>query len=272
MTNKLGIIQGKMLLFGGVYSNLQALQSLKSIAVDEGVSPSNIICTGDVVGYCAQPEETVNTIRDWGIHSIIGNVEEQLREGGNDCGCEYEEGGRCASFAANWYPYAQIHLSDSSIAWMRSLPNHITFEYGGQQAFVVHGSYHHISEYIFRSTEWPTKQKNFEDTSADLIIAGHCGLPFHHQDNNKLWLNPGVIGMPANDGTERVWYAILEEKGGKLHFEHRSFTFNGDYTHDLMLRKHLPEEYAETLLTGLWDNNEILPDLETSQQGLALEF
>ncbi len=272
MTKDLGEIKGKMLLFGGVYSNLQALQELQKIASVEGIPPSNIICTGDVVGYCAQPEETVNVFRDWGAHCIIGNVEEQLREGGNDCGCDFEEGGRCASFADNWYPYAQLHLSDDSIYWMHTLPDYLAFEFNGKKFFVVHGSSHHISDYIFKSTGWEVKQREFEHTAADVIVAGHCGLPFHDRKEGKMWLNPGVIGMPANDGTERVWYGLLEESQGKIRFEHRTFTFNGDYTHDLMLRKHLPEEYAETILTGLWDNNEILPEEETGAQGVEIEL
>ncbi len=34
----------------------------------------------------------------------------------------------------------------------------------------------------------------------------------------------------------------------------------------------LPEEYANTLTNGLWDNCDILPENETRQQGKALEF
>jgi hypothetical protein len=26
----------------------------------------------------------------------------------------------------------------------------------------------------------------------------------------KRWINPGVIGMPANDGTERVWFLTMD--------------------------------------------------------------
>ncbi|HAD98403.1 MAG TPA: diadenosine tetraphosphatase [Cryomorphaceae bacterium] len=268
----LGTLEGKLLLFGGVYSNLQALEKLMKLAGEEGVEPSNIICTGDIVGYCAQPEETVNLFREWGVHAIAGNVEQNLREGGLDCGCEFKEGGRCESFAKNWYPYAQVNLSQGSVDWMETLPLNLSFHYHGKRVVVVHGSYYFISEYIFRSTPWSIKQKNFEDTKADIIVAGHCGLPFSDEQNDKLWLNPGVIGMPANDGTPRVWYAIMDKVNGDIYFEHRSFTFNADYTHDLMMRKHLPDAYAETLLTGLWDNNEILPREETERQGEAIEF
>jgi hypothetical protein len=32
----------------------------------------------------------------------------------------------------------------------------------------------------------------------------------------------------------------------------------------------LPKAYSETLATGFWDNCEILPDIETEEQGKVL--
>ncbi len=89
---------GKILVFGGVYSNLQALETLQKVAEKEGISPDNIICTGDIVGYCAQPSECLDAIEKWGIHAIQGNVEENLLSGNDDCGCNFRGGGRCEKF------------------------------------------------------------------------------------------------------------------------------------------------------------------------------
>ena len=43
-----GVFEGPLVLFGGVYSNLQALEAL---IAEVGERPA--ICTGDVVAYCA---------------------------------------------------------------------------------------------------------------------------------------------------------------------------------------------------------------------------
>ena len=75
----IGSISGKVLIFGGVYSNLQALEKLKSIAKNLNLSPDICICTRDIFGYCAQHEETVKLFKLWVVHSILGNVEIQLR-------------------------------------------------------------------------------------------------------------------------------------------------------------------------------------------------
>ena len=95
--NDIGELSGKILVFGGVYSNLQALQSLKELAEDLDISPDNCICTGDIVGYCAQPEETIQFFRSWGAQTIAGNVEIQLANDEEDCGCDFREGSRCES-------------------------------------------------------------------------------------------------------------------------------------------------------------------------------
>lgn len=272
-TKHLGTLTGKVLLFGGVYSNLQALEQLKMIAEQENIAPENIICTGDIAGYCADPEECQQMVRQWGVHCIAGNVEIQLREGLEDCGCDFSVDSRCDLFAKQWYPYAQKQTSSETIEWLKSMPEFLRFDYYGKKCLVVHGSYFHTSEFVFKSTPWKEKEKNFAATGADVILAGHCGLPFNDLQNGKHWLNPGVIGMPANDGTTRVWYMILDsDQDGTFSFVHRSFEYDHEETFARMLETELPIAYAKTLTSGLWDNNDILPEEETVAQGVLLAF
>ncbi|OIQ23162.1 metallophosphoesterase family protein [Lacinutrix sp. MedPE-SW] len=268
--NNIGTLKGKVLLFGGVYSNLQALEALKAIAEKEEIPAENCICTGDIVGYCAQPEETVQLFKLWKANSILGNVEIQLIENAEDCGCDFTEGSRCDGFSKLWYPYAQSLLSKSSINHLETFPDHIVFEYAGKKISVVHGDYFNVSEFIFKSTSWQKKEETFNATQSDVIVAGHCGLPFYHEENNKLWLNPGVIGMPANDGSPQVWYAILDDTNGDLKFKHHNLDYNYKLTNKLMQNGLLPEEYARTIVTGIWDNTEILPAVESGLQGFGI--
>lgn len=262
-----------LLLFGGPYSNLHSLEALKRIAEAKGFLPEQIICTGDILGYCAQPEETVQAIREWGIRSICGNVEIQLREGAADCGCDFSEGGACDMYSKTWYPFAQSRLSKESMAYIASLPEQLRLDIAGKSAVVVHGSHHETAEFIFRSTPWSVKERNFIDAEADIIIAGHCGLPFSEEKEGRLWLNPGVIGMPANDGQSNVWYALLEVDAlrGELTVTHEHYTYDHQSAAHAMRANGLPEAYALTLETGLWDNCEILPAEETAAQGKKIE-
>lgn len=266
-----GKIKGRVLLFGGVYSNLHALRAVINLAHEEGIPAENCICTGDIVGYCAYPEQTIETFINWGGRSIAGNVEKQLASGEADCGCNFQTGGRCDTLSRQWYPFAQNEISEVSLDWLSGLPDHITFQMGDKKAIVVHGSFKDLSEFRFASDEEGRFLDDFENGGAELIIAGHSGLPFNRQFGDKKWLNPGVIGMPANDGTPRVWYMILEPKtDGGNSFEHRSLQYDHNSAYGAMLEKKLPEAYADTLISGIWDNMEILPPRERLQQGIPL--
>ncbi len=53
-----GGIKSDLLIFGGPYSNLAATQAILEKTESLNIKPSNIICTGDVVAYCAEPEQT----------------------------------------------------------------------------------------------------------------------------------------------------------------------------------------------------------------------
>lgn len=270
ITRSIDNLSGKLLVFGGPYSNLQALSVLKSIADQKGIAPTNIICTGDIIGYCAQPEETVQLVKQWGIHCIQGNVEENIISGEDDCGCNFTEGSRCDLFSRNWFPFAARSVSTSTLEWIATMPNQLRFSYAGKTVVVVHGSATYISEFVFKSTPWATKEQTFEATGAEVILAGHAGLPFADVRSNKYWLNAGVIGMPANDGTPRVWYLILDDATGELTYTFESFTYDHAQAHQLMVENGLPGSYAQTLLTGIWDNCEILPEAEKKLQGIEI--
>lgn len=259
----------EIFVFGGAYSNFQATQKLRYIAQNLGFSPNHIVCTGDVVGYCGQPQETIDLIRDWGVHVIAGNVELQLAEDKDDCGCNFEEGSRCANFSQTWFPYAQIHVNQESKDWMRALPTSAKIDFDGIAVGVVHGGIENVSEFIFKSTPQQAKKRVFETLGVDIVLAGHSGLPFHQKFGEDLWVNAGVIGMPANDGENEVWYAIVDLETKKV--EHLSFEYDWQLAKTQMLQNKLPASYANTLETGLWDNMEILPDHERSFKGRKMQ-
>lgn len=268
----LGNLTGKILLFGGVYSNLQALEVLIEVAKQEGIPSENCICTGDIVGYCAQPEETIQTFKNWNPHSIVGNVEIQLTNNEDDCGCDFKSGSRCDNFSQQWYPYAKSKVSKNALDYLSTLPDHIKFTYNNFNVFVVHGSYSNVSEYIFKSTPWDVKQETFNNTNSDIIIAGHSGLPFIDAKDNKTWINPGVIGMPANDGATEVWYVILDDSTKPFSINFRKLAYNHTLTSRLMLNGLLPKSYAKTIVNGIWDNMEILPKAERQLQGKPIKL
>ena len=63
------------IVFGGPYSNLEAMRALLQEAERLGIRGERLICTGDVVAYCADPRATVELVRSSGARVVRGNCE-----------------------------------------------------------------------------------------------------------------------------------------------------------------------------------------------------
>jgi len=272
MIKDIGKISGKVLVFGGPYSNYHAVTELQRIAENMNLRPDQVICTGDTVAYCAQPQETVHTIREWGIHVIAGNVEIQLFTRGNVCGCNVGYGTLCDILSRHWYTYARNAMTSDNLEWMGALPGFLKFEIGDRKILIVHGGFDEIAEHIYHSTPWERKQDQLEKAGADIIIGGHCGLPFMDHHGDRAWLNGGVLGMPANDGTPRVWYLTIEVEESGLRCTLHPMEYDFEKTAEKMEEVKLPKQYIQNIRTGIWPDMSQLPELEQKMQGKPLSF
>jgi predicted phosphodiesterase len=250
-----------LLVFGGPYSNLEATEALRRRADALAIPPGNVICTGDVVAYCAAPEETACLVADWGCHVIQGNCEQQLAVAAEDCACNFEEGTECAALAKGWYPYANARMSGEMRTWMGALPETLQFDYGGRSFRVVHGGTEIVNRWVFQS-ERDVLAEEVVRAGADVVIAGHAGIPFAARVDGHLWFNPGVIGMPANDGTTEVWYGLIRAIGGELLLSTHRLAYDHHGAAAAMRRSGHANGYARTLITGLWPSLDILPPAE----------
>jgi len=255
-----------LLVFGGPYSNLEATEALRRRADVLGIPPGNVICTGDIVAYCASPEETARLVADWGCHVIQGNCEQQLAVAAEDCACNFEDGTECATLAKGWYPYANTRMSDGMRAWMGGLPGTLHFDYAGRSFHVVHGGTAIVNRWVFQS-ERDVLAEEVVLSGADITIAGHSGIPYIARVGRRVWFNPGVIGMPANDGTAEVWYGLIRAiDGGVLLSTHR-LAYDHHTAAAAMRRSGHANGYARTLITGLWPSLDILPPAEREATG-----
>ncbi|MEM7292067.1 MAG: metallophosphoesterase family protein [Pseudomonadota bacterium] len=267
----LGNPDGPLLLFGGPYSNLQATQALRVEADRLGIPAQNIVCSGDVVAYCAQPRETIALLRDWGVAVVMGNCEESIADNADDCGCGFEPGSVCDTLSASWFSFTNSQIDEPDRDWMRTLPRRIDFGYAGKRFAVIHGSVSRINQFVFASTSAAELREEIDLADVDVVVGGHCGLPFTRSVGDKLWHNPGVIGMPANDGSQRGWYSLLSSDDGAITFEHVPLNYASDLAHQRMLDSGLDNGYASGLLSGLWPSMDVLPQIERAARGIALE-
>jgi predicted phosphodiesterase len=261
-----GPLRSPLLVFGGPYSNVRAVTALRAQAVALGVDAERTICTGDVVAYCAEPEETVAAISEWGCHVVAGNCEEQLAHDVDDCGCGFVQGSNCDRLAKDWYAFARRRISARSRAWMASLSKALVLTVGGRTVRVIHGGVDRINRFVFASQR-KLIAAQLEKSDADIVIAGHSGVPFIAGVGQRVWFNPGVVGMPANDGTSDVWYGLIETRGDDLILSTRRLTYDSLGAATAMRGSGHADGYAETLLTGLWPSIDILPRWERAASG-----
>jgi len=261
---------GPLLVFGGPYSNLEATQALLDEATRIEIPADRIICTGDVVAYGADPVATVELIRKSGCHVIMGNCEESLAAGSADCGCGFPAGSACERLSAAWFSHAVAELEYDALAWMGSLPRQIDVEIAGHRFAMVHGGVERINQFIFASTAAATKDEEIDKAGCDGVIAGHCGLPFTQTLGGRLWHNAGVIGMPANDGSQCVWFSIVTPERTGISIEHRAISYDHAAAAAKMRHVGLPEGYADALEIGLWPNCDVLPWKEVCEHGARL--
>jgi len=255
----LGDFNGPMLFFGGPYSNLQAFEALKDAAEHLEIPAERMICTGDVVAYCADAEATVQAVRAHGCTVVAGNCEKQLAEGSDDCACGFEDNSQCSILAQGWYAHALNQVSDDSREWMASCPDIAVFTKNGRRYAAIHGGVTNISRFI-----WPVSDEVafIEEIKAveavvgtvDGIIAGHSGIPFVDFVGRKLWINAGAIGMPPNDGMVQTRFVVLDDEPDIY-----SLSYDFSAARQAMENAGLTQGYHTALSTGHWPSEDTLP-------------
>lgn len=256
----LGVLSGDILVFGGVYSNLHALEALIEQAGRLGIPASNMICTGDVVAYCAYAQQSVERIRDLGCAVLAGNCEQQLAADADDCGCGFEEGSTCSLLSRTWYAHAKSQITAETRDWMAGLPDRITFAHNGLRYGVVHGAASNVSKFV-----WPVDTDAAIDVEIDLlqeqvgdvdrVLAGHTGIPMTREVGDKMWINAGAIGMPAHDGDIDTHFCVISENS----IENNLLEYNIEAAFQAMQANSLTQGYHATLKTGYWPSEDTLP-------------
>lgn len=256
----LGVLDGDVLLFGGPYSNVQALEALFGRARDADIPPARMICTGDVVAYCGAARACVAAVQVSGCAVVAGNCEKQLAADADDCGCGFEEGSTCDRLSVAWYDFARKQLDAEARKWMAAMPDVISFTHHGARYGVLHGGVTDVAKFIWETDEDAVFAREWAalETVAgpvDAVIAGHCGLPFSRLTARGAWINTGVIGMPPHDGAPQTRFGVLSE--GQLRIEHLTYDAAGAAAD--MAAAGLPMDYARALESGYWPSEDVLP-------------
>lgn len=129
-------------VFSDIHANLEGLMAV--LEKCEQVGADALVCCGDIIGYCADPNACVELVRKKGVRCIQGNHERGLRDLGE---------GRAPNMnpvAMEALAFTREVLEAENLAWLLSLPEEA--EIGGF-FHVFHGSPSDPDEYIFDAFE-----------------------------------------------------------------------------------------------------------------------
>ena len=279
-------MDGPIAVFGGIYSNYLALEAAIEDARSRGAE--QLYCLGDLGAFGPNPDKVFPRLMDAGIRTIRGNYDDSIGRGLDDCQCGYTDP-RDNHFARLSYRYTFRNTSQRWRNWMGGLPGERRIRLGGREVLMCHGSPRRMNEFLWESTTSTQFLEHLaEQHGADVILATHTGIPWTRRlSDDRLFVNVGALGRPANDGRTEVWYAMIRPadrgSGGPADREGDDAAGEGTgdgagrgveaelipvaYDHgalaEEMEEEGLPEEFSETIRTGWWTTClEVLPAKE----------
>jgi putative phosphoesterase len=240
----------KFAIFSDIHANLPAMEAVAaSIAAD---SFDGIYCLGDIGGYAAQPNEVQTLIMGMGCPTILGNYDEGVGFGLENCGCHYIKPFDIEMSNTSFF-WTREHTTAENKAWLRGLPKEIRFEVEGLRVLLCHGSPRDTTEYLFENrSDGYLKQFSsggVADAHADLIVFGHTHVPFHRVGNGVHFVNTGSVGRPK-DGDPRAGYCVLTIDGSSVTTEQIRVEYDVEAACTRLTAAGLPEYFADYLRTG----------------------
>jgi len=248
--------------FGGIYNNYLALESAITDARRRGVDA--MFCLGDMGAFGPHPDRVFPLLDEHNIRCVQGNYDDSIGNALDDCQCGYTDP-RDNHFAQLSYDYTLANTSDANRAFLRQLPQEIRYELGSLRLLLCHGSPRRTNEFLWESTTSTHFLSTLaEHHHADVIAATHSGIKWHRPlDRERHFVNVGALGRPENDGSQQVFYALLEEQDGTFGVQFIPVDYDYRRLAREMAAERLPDEFIEAILTGWWTTClEVLPSKE----------
>ncbi len=249
----------RALIVSDIHGNLEALNAVLAAAPVH----DELWNLGDVVGYGASPNETVDCMRLLADHSVRGNHDKVCS------GLTSAEGfNPMAQQSVRWTAEA---LTPDAAAWLRAMPEGPVPTRCGSSN-LTHGSPVHEDMYILNIRDaWEPLQRALNRTT----FFGHTHLQGGFQLLGKQWLginpphapgnrasrwtlplledgtryllNPGSVGQPR-DGDWRAGFAVLDDSANEVTFFREPYDLA--LAQGRILMAGLPERLALRLREG----------------------
>ncbi|MBT3298237.1 metallophosphoesterase family protein [archaeon] len=240
----------RVAIISDIHGNLEALNSVYNDISRSKID--KIICLGDIIGYGAEPSETIDFIIKNKIESIIGNHELAL--------LNPNKMKTFNRYAKEAIILTKKQLNKKQIDYISKLPVNLKFN----GSLFVHGfPPDQVGEYIYLKNN-DELIKAFNLIKSQICFVGHTHeQKIYSYDGNKVIkryllegkrvidkklkhiINVGSVGQPR-DSNNNAKYIIFDTKSFEL--EIKSIKYNPKKTYDIMIKRGFPEFNAKRLV------------------------
>jgi predicted phosphodiesterase len=230
-----------------VHSNLEALETcLKKI---EEIKTDRVVCLGDMVDYCAQPNECIELLRKKSDVILLGNHDEAQFV--HELSKTFSENAYISSV------YTRGILRDDHLDFFRKIPR----DYILENIYFVHSSPYLPDYYKYVLTE-EMAINNFNYFEQEICFIGHSHIPkiFEYKfgcvkvvnaenikKGNKYIINAGSVGQPR-DGDYRTCFCTFDTE--KFELIYYRLDYDAKKASEKIYKEGLPEYLAERILVG----------------------
>jgi len=239
----------KLAVLSDIHGNLEAFQAVLD-EIDD-LSIDRVISLGDNIGYGPDSEAVVSLIKTRNIASVLGNHEMAVKK--------KETLAWFNPTAQKAWAIARAQLSDSSLAWIDTLPRHIVT----RGLRFVHGvPPDSVFLYLFQLPEKKVIQK-LALSKESVCFVGHThelgmiswdgtrlgkkrAVPgtYPLEPDRQYIINAGSVGQPR-DGTPGAKFVLFDTQTRKLTVKSVSYPF--ETTRQKIIAAGIPEIYADRL-------------------------
>ncbi len=200
----------RIAIFGDVHGNSEATD--RTLEAIDAETPDAVYCLGDLVGYGARPNETIELVRSRSIPTIMGNYDDGVGFDRDDCGCAYKDAGE-RDRGQQSLMWTRGVVGPDRKAYLRGLLPEIRLEVEGFQVRLVHGSPRKMNEYLFADRDERSLERIAAGADCDLLVFGHTHIPWSRTIGDVLFINAGSAGKPKDGDSRSCWVLLTLTEG-----------------------------------------------------------
>lgn len=235
-------------LFGDIHANLEALQTVLTDARAQNCE--QFVCTGDIVGYNANPHECLEIIRKLSCPIVKGNHDEQVAMTDT-----LENFNLLAQQALSW---TRAHLNKEEKEFLNALP----LVQQVHDFTVVHATLNRPQNWAYVFNQWDaTSSFHFQHTPVCFFGHTHAPRAYVQTDSiaslpldklkveptKRYFINIGSVGQPR-DGDWRAAYVIYDSDNHSI--ELKRLEYDLPTAQKKIIAAGLPRRLADRLAIG----------------------